>query len=83
MGTKDRAVDLAYRAGWGMTKKLPERVAKVAFDDLGGLMGRRPGAGPQLRKNLARVLGVPPAQVPDDLMAFILENDAEEQRWNP
>jgi lauroyl/myristoyl acyltransferase len=67
--SRERVSDLAYGAGWALTRHMPERVARIVFDDLGGRLGSRNGGNPQLRKNLARVLGVPPADVPDELMA--------------
>lgn len=76
MGAKQHVVDLGYRAGWSVTRRLPEWVATMAFDDLGSRLGRRPGAGPQLRRNLARVIGTAPDQVPDELMSASMRSYA-------
>ena len=55
--------DLGYAAGWRLVRAMPEFAARSAFD-AGALYASR-GRGPdQLRKNLARVLGVDPADVP-------------------
>ncbi|MFE0747310.1 phosphatidylinositol mannoside acyltransferase [Gordonia sp. NPDC058843] len=63
------AADLGYRAGWAAVRRAPERAARAVFDRAGNYAGRRSGGPDQLRRNLARVLGVDPAQVPDDLVA--------------
>ncbi|WP_461165844.1 phosphatidylinositol mannoside acyltransferase [Tsukamurella serpentis] len=67
MSPKEQVSDLAYRAGWAMTKRLPESAAKLLIDDLGGRLGAR-GENVQLRKNLARVLGTTPEAVPQSLI---------------
>ncbi|GAC68848.1 phosphatidylinositol mannoside acyltransferase [Gordonia soli] len=61
--------DLGYRAGWAAVRYAPERLARGLFDRVGGLAGRRNGGPDQLRRNLSRVIGVPPDRVPDDLVA--------------
>lgn len=73
----DRAADLSYAAGWRLVRALPGPVAAAAFD-LGARVGaRRGGRGvTQLRRNLARVLGCPPEQVPDALVAAGLRSYA-------
>jgi len=48
-------------------RALPEIAARTAFD-AGARYAARNGGPDQLRKNLARILGVPPAEVPDTLM---------------
>jgi lauroyl/myristoyl acyltransferase len=63
----DTASDWAYAAGWMAVRAVPEFVARTAFDT-GARYAARHGGPDQLRKNLARVIGVPPADVPDELM---------------
>ncbi|MGB8501141.1 phosphatidylinositol mannoside acyltransferase [Mycobacterium sp.] len=59
--------DWGYAAGWRVVRAMPDRVARRMFD--AGALYAAAGGGPeQLRKNLARVLGVPPWKVPDWLM---------------
>lgn len=64
---RDRFNDWGYAAGWQVVRALPEFAARNAFD-AGALFAARGGGPGQLRKNLARVLGVAPAEVPDSLM---------------
>jgi phosphatidylinositol dimannoside acyltransferase len=61
------AADWAYAAGWMAVRALPEFAARTAFDT-GARYAARHGGPDQLRKNLARVIGVPPPDVPDALM---------------
>ncbi|BDB43241.1 phosphatidylinositol mannoside acyltransferase [Mycobacterium kiyosense] len=61
------ATDWAYASGWMAVRALPEFAARNAFD-AGARYAARRGGPLQLRKNLARVLGVKPAAVPDSLM---------------
>ncbi len=63
-----RAADLGYGAGWALARRIPETVASKGADLIGGYVGTRDGGPQQLRKNLARVQGVPPEAVPDALM---------------
>jgi lauroyl/myristoyl acyltransferase len=59
--------DLGYAAGWRVVRAMPEFAARNAFE-AGALYASR-GRGPeQLRKNLARVIGVPAAEVPSSLI---------------
>ncbi len=67
------ATDWAYAAGWMAVRALPEFAVRNAFDT-GARYFARHGGPEQLRKNLARVLGVPPAAVPDPLMCASLES---------
>jgi len=67
--------DKAFAWGWRLVRALPERSARRLFDLGGDLAGRRAnraarrtGEPNQLRRNLARVLGVEPASVPDELI---------------
>jgi phosphatidylinositol dimannoside acyltransferase len=59
--------DWMYAAGWLAVRAMPEFAARTAFDT-GAHYAARRGGPDQLRKNLARVIGVPPADVPDELM---------------
>lgn len=67
MNLSDRVSDLGYAAGWRLVRALPEGVATTLFDR-GADFVVRDGGPEQLRRNLARVLSVPPSEVPDDLM---------------
>jgi phosphatidylinositol dimannoside acyltransferase len=67
------ASDWMYAAGWMAVRALPEFAARTAFDT-GAHYAARHGGPDQLRKNLARVIGVPPADVPDELMRASLES---------
>ncbi|MFC7450217.1 phosphatidylinositol mannoside acyltransferase [Rhodococcus daqingensis] len=74
MNWTERASDLGYAAGWRLVRALPEGLAKSLFDRGADLAARR---GPdQLRRNLARVLGVPAADVPDELIRDSLRSYA-------
>ncbi|MFL0157474.1 phosphatidylinositol mannoside acyltransferase [Mycobacteroides chelonae] len=63
----ERAADWGYAAGWNLTQMTPDLLARAIFD-VGAMVGARNGGPEQLRKNLARVLGVHPREVPDRLM---------------
>jgi lauroyl/myristoyl acyltransferase len=67
------ASDWMYAAGWLAVRAMPEFAARTAFDT-GAHYAARHGGPDQLRKNLARVIGVPPADVPDELMRASLES---------
>ena len=67
MSLDGRLTDLGYAAGWRLVRTMPESVARNVFD-AGARYAARGGGPEQLRKNLARVLGVPPAEVPDALI---------------
>jgi phosphatidylinositol dimannoside acyltransferase len=67
--------DWGYAAGWRGVRAMPEFVARGLFD--AGASYAAIGGGPeQLRKNLGRVIGVPPAKVPDSLMRASLTSYA-------
>lgn len=69
MRAAERAADLGYAAGWRVVRALPEPVAARLADAGADLAARRGGPGTQqLRRNLARVLGVPPDAVPEQLV---------------
>jgi len=72
---RGRLADLGYATGWQVVRAMPEFAARNAFD--AGAWYAARGSGPaQLRKNLARVIGVSPEQVPDDLMRASLASYA-------
>ena len=55
---KDRLVDVAYAAGWGVVRGMPERMARRQFDALADAVYVRNGRSVQrLAANLRRVLG--------------------------
>ncbi|MEV6768892.1 phosphatidylinositol mannoside acyltransferase [Nocardia sp. NPDC051030] len=66
--------DKAYAAGWGLVRGLPEGMARRTFDLGADAAARKAnkaahhGHPNQLRRNLARVLGTTPEQVPDELI---------------
>ncbi len=59
--------DWGFAAGWRVVRAMPESFARNAFE-AGAYYAARDGGPEQLRKNLARVIGVTPSQVPDTLM---------------
>ena len=67
--------DLGYATGWRLVRAMPEFVARNTFE-AGALYASRGGGPKQLRKNLARVLGVPPENVPDGLIRASLASYA-------
>jgi lauroyl/myristoyl acyltransferase len=70
-----RLTDLGYAAGWRLVRAMPEFMARNAFD--AGAHFAAWGGGPkQLRKNLARILGVTPDEVPDGLIRASLASYA-------
>lgn len=75
MNLSERFSDVGYAAGWRLVRALPERLAVALFDRGADYAAR--GQGPdQLRRNLARVLGVEPSEVPDALMQASLRSYA-------
>ena len=70
-----QVTDLGYAAGWQLVRAMPELVARNLFD-AGAVYAARGGGPQQLRKNLARVIGVPPEDVPDSLMRASLASYA-------
>lgn len=76
MNISEWATDLGYAAGWRVVRALPERLATTMFDAGADFAARRGGGPQQLRRNLARVLAVPPEQVPDDLVRDSLRSYA-------
>lgn len=70
-----RLTDWGYAAGWMAVRAMPEFAARNVFD--AGALYASLGGGPvQLRKNLARVIGVAPAEVPGSLMRASLASYA-------
>lgn len=67
MSLGERIGAAGYAAGWRLVRALPEGLARRAFDR-GGTFAARNGGPAQLRRNLARVLGVEPENVPDELV---------------
>ena len=63
----DNLTDWGYATGWLMVRAMPEVLARNAFD-VGARYAARDGGPEQLRKNLARVIGTTPAEVPDALI---------------
>ena len=70
-----RMTDWGYAAGWLTVRAMPEFAARNVFD-AGALYASRNGGPDQLRKNLARVIGVAPNDVPDSLMRASLASYA-------
>ena len=69
------ASDWTYAAGWMAVRAMPEFAARNVFD-AGARYAARNGGPQQLRKNLARVIGVPPNEVPAELMRASLASYA-------
>ncbi|MGE2727997.1 phosphatidylinositol mannoside acyltransferase [Mycolicibacterium vaccae] len=67
--------DWGYAAGWRLVRAAPEALARNAFD-AGARYAARNGGPQQLRKNLARIIGVAPRDVPDALMRASLASYA-------
>lgn len=63
----DQLTDWGYAAGWRVVRAMPEFAARNAFE-AGARYAARGGGPEQLRKNLARVTGVRPSEVPASLM---------------
>jgi KDO2-lipid IV(A) lauroyltransferase len=69
------ATDWSYAAGWMMVRAMPEFLARSAFN-AGAIYAARGGGPEQLRKNLARVIGVTPPEVPGTLVRASLSSYA-------
>ena len=63
----ENLTDWGYAAGWQVVRAMPETLARNIFA-AGALYAARDGGPKQLRKNLARVIGTTPAEVPDSLI---------------
>jgi lauroyl/myristoyl acyltransferase len=70
-----QASDWGYAAGWLVVRAMPEFIARNAFGAGAHYMARN-GGPEQLRKNLARVIGVTPDRVPDGLIRASLASYA-------
>jgi lauroyl/myristoyl acyltransferase len=71
----EQLADFGYATGWLMVRAMPDVLARGTFDT-GALYASRGGGPEQLRKNLARVIGVPPSEVPNSLMRASLASYA-------
>ncbi|WP_448463552.1 phosphatidylinositol mannoside acyltransferase [Mycolicibacterium sp. XJ870] len=67
MSLGGQLTDLGYAAGWRLVRAVPEVMARNIFG-AGARYASRNGGPDQLRRNLARVTGVPPSEVPDTLV---------------
>ncbi|GAB3226319.1 phosphatidylinositol mannoside acyltransferase [Mycolicibacterium hippocampi] len=67
--------DWGYATGWRLVRAAPEVVARNAFG-FGAQLAARNGGPDQLRRNLARVIGAAPEQVPDALIRASLASYA-------
>ncbi|MFF3567051.1 phosphatidylinositol mannoside acyltransferase [Nocardia jiangxiensis] len=76
MTVSDSVRDLGYAAGWRMVRALPHPWAVRLFDACADHAARRNGGPVQLRRNLARVLGMAPDHVPDELIRDSLRSYA-------
>ncbi|MGK2882281.1 MAG: phosphatidylinositol mannoside acyltransferase [Mycobacterium sp.] len=72
---REQLTDWGYAAGWRLVRAMPEFAARNTFD-AGARYAARGGGPEQLRKNLARVTGVPPLAVPDSLIRASLASYA-------
>jgi len=75
MSLGEQLTDWGYGAGWAAVRHLPDPLARKAFD-LGGGAAARGGGPQQLRKNLARVLGTTPDEVPHQLVGDAMRSYA-------
>jgi KDO2-lipid IV(A) lauroyltransferase len=67
--------DWGYATGWHVVRAMPDVLARTTFDTAAFYASL--GGGPaQLRKNLARVIGVPASKVPDSLIRASLASYA-------
>ncbi|MDO4908396.1 MAG: phosphatidylinositol mannoside acyltransferase [Corynebacterium sp.] len=66
MDFHDTLATLGYKGGWKLVRLLPEKVAEKLFDKAADLWSKNGQGLPQLRKNLARVVG--PDHVDDYLI---------------
>jgi KDO2-lipid IV(A) lauroyltransferase len=67
--------DLGYAAGWRLVRALPESLAVRLFD-AGAERAARDGGPNQLRRNLSRVVGTAPDEVPHALVRASLRSYA-------
>lgn len=67
--------DWGYAAGWRVVRAMPESLAR-SIAGAGARYAARGGGPEQLRKNLARVIGTTPGEVPDSLIRASLASYA-------
>ncbi len=72
---RGRATDLGFAAGWRLVRAVPDSLAVAGFRAGADVAARR-ADHTQLRRNLGRVLGVEPHQVPDELVRASLRSYA-------
>jgi len=73
--SRESLADWGYAVGWRVVRSMPESLARNVFD-AGARYAARGGGPEQLRRNLARVIGTTPAEVPDSLMRASLASYA-------
>jgi KDO2-lipid IV(A) lauroyltransferase len=66
-GWRANASDRGYAAGWRLVRALPDRAARTLFDRGADFVSRK-GGPVHLRRNLARVVGMPAEAVSDELV---------------
>ncbi len=71
----ENLTDWGYAAGWRLVRAMPEPLAR-SIAGAGARYAARGGGPEQLRKNLARVIGTTPAEVPDSLIRAALASYA-------
>jgi lauroyl/myristoyl acyltransferase len=71
----DTLSDWSYATGWRLVRAMPEPLAR-GIAGAGARYAARGGGPAQLRKNLARVIGTTPEQVPDSLIRDALASYA-------
>ena len=71
----ERLTDWGYATGWLAVRGMPESLAR-SVAGAGARYAARGGGPEQLRKNLARVIGSAPAEVPDSLVRASLASYA-------
>jgi lauroyl/myristoyl acyltransferase len=67
--------DWGFATGWRLVRAMPDLVARNTFE-AGARYAARNGGPEQLRKNLARVVGVPAEEVPGELIRASLASYA-------
>ena len=75
MPSGENLTDWGYAAGWRLVRAMPEPLAR-SIAGAGARYAARGGGPEQLRKNLARVIGTTPADVPDSLIRASLASYA-------
>ncbi|MFM9034379.1 MAG: phosphatidylinositol mannoside acyltransferase [Mycobacterium sp.] len=71
----ENLTDWGYAAGWRLVRAMPEPMAR-GIAGAGARYWARGGGPQQLRRNLARVIGTSPEEVPDSLMRASLASYA-------